>query len=293
MIRKPLRGRPGAERRSTAIGLLARIAVSRSLLRARLKSPPSAATHRAGPNPQRGRACEGKLGAANGPTKKIRSLPMAPRLPKPFPAPSTFDGARPAVWSRSYTRPESLSQSGFDSTTDVVVLRIAGRLPERSSYLVLEGDQGGYPKGAAAVQILLTGARYTTLPLQRQLPRRPAQPPRHPVDLRRLPNRSQSQLPERAPNLSSAAPSQPQTPSPPAVPLTPPSRRTAAFAQATHPTLGPQTEPTSAHASRLITGLRRFSLLRGPITVERSSLTRPGLRVYKAQKRYRDAKSRS
>lgn len=46
-----------------------------------------------------------------------------------------------------------------DSTTDVVILRIAGGLPERSSYLVVEGDQGGYPTGAASAQILLTGPR--------------------------------------------------------------------------------------------------------------------------------------
>jgi hypothetical protein len=40
-----------------------------------------------------------------------------------------------------------------------VIPRIAGGLPERSSDIVLEGDQGGYSTDAAAMQILLAGAR--------------------------------------------------------------------------------------------------------------------------------------
>jgi len=40
-----------------------------------------------------------------------------------------------------------------------VILRIAGGPPERSSYLVLEGNQGSYPTGAASAQILLAGPR--------------------------------------------------------------------------------------------------------------------------------------
>lgn len=54
----------------------------------------------------------------------------------------------------------TLGASGLqisDSATDVAILRIAGGLPERSGCLVLEGDQGGYPVGAASAQILLTG----------------------------------------------------------------------------------------------------------------------------------------
>jgi hypothetical protein len=46
-----------------------------------------------------------------------------------------------------------------DPSADRVILRIAGGLPERSSYLVLVGDQGGYSTGAAAVQVLLTCSR--------------------------------------------------------------------------------------------------------------------------------------
>lgn len=46
-----------------------------------------------------------------------------------------------------------------DSTTDVVILRIAGGPPERSGHLVLEGNQGSYPTGAASAQILLTSPR--------------------------------------------------------------------------------------------------------------------------------------
>jgi hypothetical protein len=40
-----------------------------------------------------------------------------------------------------------------------VILPVAGGLPERSSYLVLEGNQGGYATGAALAQILLAGPR--------------------------------------------------------------------------------------------------------------------------------------
>jgi hypothetical protein len=46
-----------------------------------------------------------------------------------------------------------------DPTTYVAILRIAGRSPERASRLVIEGDQGGYPTGAAFAQILLAGPR--------------------------------------------------------------------------------------------------------------------------------------
>lgn len=46
-----------------------------------------------------------------------------------------------------------------DSATDVVILRIAGGPPERSSFLVFEGNQGSYSTGAAAAQILLPGPR--------------------------------------------------------------------------------------------------------------------------------------
>lgn len=42
-------------------------------------------------------------------------------------------------------------------STDLLVLGITGGLPECSSRLVLEGDQGGYPAGAASAQILLAG----------------------------------------------------------------------------------------------------------------------------------------
>lgn len=61
--------------------------------------------------------------------------------------------------------PRLLIEPGFsrlqisDSTADVVILRIAGGPPERSSHLVLEGNQGGYPAGAASAQILLTSPR--------------------------------------------------------------------------------------------------------------------------------------
>jgi hypothetical protein len=40
-----------------------------------------------------------------------------------------------------------------------VILGIAGGPPERSSHLVLEGNQGGYPTGAASAQMLLTSPR--------------------------------------------------------------------------------------------------------------------------------------
>lgn len=46
-----------------------------------------------------------------------------------------------------------------DSTTDGLIPRIACGLPERSSYIVLEGNQGSYPTGAASAQILLTSPR--------------------------------------------------------------------------------------------------------------------------------------
>ena len=40
-----------------------------------------------------------------------------------------------------------------------MILGVAGGLPECSSYVVLEGDQGGYSAGATATQMLLTGPR--------------------------------------------------------------------------------------------------------------------------------------
>jgi hypothetical protein len=40
-----------------------------------------------------------------------------------------------------------------------IALRITGRLPACSSYLVSKAIKDGYPKGAAAAQVLLTGAR--------------------------------------------------------------------------------------------------------------------------------------
>lgn len=43
------------------------------------------------------------------------------------------------------------------STTDLLILGIAGGLPECPSCLVLEGDQRSYPTGAAAAEVLLTG----------------------------------------------------------------------------------------------------------------------------------------
>jgi len=44
-----------------------------------------------------------------------------------------------------------------DSVTDLSVLGRDGRLPERFSCSVLEGDQGGYATAAAAPQIVLAG----------------------------------------------------------------------------------------------------------------------------------------
>jgi hypothetical protein len=64
------------------------------------------------------------------------------------------EGASP-VRHRSPRRPLQVA----DSTTDLAVLRITGGLPERSSHLVLEGDQGGYSTGTAAAQVLLAGPR--------------------------------------------------------------------------------------------------------------------------------------
>lgn len=46
-----------------------------------------------------------------------------------------------------------------DSTADLLILGIAGGLPERPRCVVLEGDQGGYPAGAATAQVVLAGAR--------------------------------------------------------------------------------------------------------------------------------------
>lgn len=40
-----------------------------------------------------------------------------------------------------------------------MILGITGGLPERSSVIVLEGDQGGYPTDAAAAQIVLASPR--------------------------------------------------------------------------------------------------------------------------------------
>ncbi len=62
------------------------------------------------------------------------------------------------VQTRAYRR-FACDLQAADSTTDVVILRIADGPPERSSDLVLEGDQGGYSTGAAAAQILLTSPR--------------------------------------------------------------------------------------------------------------------------------------
>ncbi len=44
-----------------------------------------------------------------------------------------------------------------DSTAYLVVLRIAGRRPERRRCLILLGDEGGYAAGTALTQVLLTG----------------------------------------------------------------------------------------------------------------------------------------
>jgi hypothetical protein len=46
-----------------------------------------------------------------------------------------------------------------NSAADLLILGIAGRLPERSGRIVLEGDQGGYSTDAVAVQIVLAGPR--------------------------------------------------------------------------------------------------------------------------------------
>jgi hypothetical protein len=46
-----------------------------------------------------------------------------------------------------------------DSATDLVVLGIAGGIPERSGDVVLECDQGGCSTGAASAQVLLAGPR--------------------------------------------------------------------------------------------------------------------------------------
>lgn len=45
------------------------------------------------------------------------------------------------------------------STADLLILGIAGRLPKRSSRLVLESDQRRHPAHAAAAQVLLPGPR--------------------------------------------------------------------------------------------------------------------------------------
>ena len=46
-----------------------------------------------------------------------------------------------------------------DSATDLVVLRIAGGIPECSRCVVVEGDQRGYSTSPASAQILLAGPR--------------------------------------------------------------------------------------------------------------------------------------
>lgn len=50
----------------------------------------------------------------------------------------------------------------MNSATDLLVLQIAGGLPECAGCLVIDGDQGGYPVGAATAQVLLAcpGQRY-------------------------------------------------------------------------------------------------------------------------------------
>lgn len=46
-----------------------------------------------------------------------------------------------------------------DPAADLAVLRVAGGVPERAGCVVLKGDQGGYPTGAALAQVFLTSSR--------------------------------------------------------------------------------------------------------------------------------------